>query len=633
MRGPLKGSGGGQVSSIDPSRYIGFWASAILMSNDPATSEARSTGRSVTAASSSASYVVVARRYRPRTFSEVVGQQHIARALINAIETQRVGHAYLFTGARGVGKTSMARILAKALNAPGGPTATPDNDSDICQAIDAGEDVDVLEIDGASNRGIDEIRQLRSNANVRPSRARHKIYIIDEVHMLTTPAFNALLKTLEEPPSHVKFVLCTTDPQKIPITVLSRCQRYDFAPVDVPSIVERLEHIVQAEGREADPEALRLLARRAEGSMRDSQSLLEQLLAYCDGRISVDDVNQMLGTAGAQRLAAMAAFLANRDAAGALSALDDSIAEGVDCGQFAEQLLGYVRDVTASQVGCGPELLRHTDAGDHATLVETGSRLGLQTTLAVFEILDQTVSRMRQSTQPRILLEIALVRICHLEDLDQLSSLIAELRDDAAPTASAATPTRRTPAAAGASSTQPPVTPSPVSPEKKKLDVASQTATEPPSSSGQLRLTPETAESLWKQVLEQLGDMTADFAAFYDHVAPVSPDSLVVRFRQRYTLQKEKCEHPDRKAQLEQAMARIVGRRIRIDMAIIPDVEEDQSASPVPSILRLTREKENDPFVRQAVELFEAEVTRVQAPRNVPLEKRGAAQTDTPKTG
>ena len=288
--------------------------------------------------------------------------------------------------------------------------------------------MDVIEIDGASNRGIDEIRQLRSNANVRPSRARYKIYIIDEVHMLTTAAFNALLKTLEEPPPHVKFIFCTTDPQKIPITVLSRCQRYDFAPVDAPSIVQRLQHIVSSEGRDAELEALQILARRAEGSMRDSQSLLEQLLAYCRGTVRVEDVHRMLGTAASGRLVALTNCLLGRDAAGALAVIDEGVTQGVDCGQLAEQLLGYLRDIMAVVVGGSPDLLRHASEADYPALQEAGERLGLQTTLAAFEILDQAVVRMRQSTQPRTLLEIAVVRICHLEDLDQLAGLIEQLR-------------------------------------------------------------------------------------------------------------------------------------------------------------------------------------------------------------
>ncbi len=255
------------------------------------------------------SYVVVARRYRPQRFDDLVGQQQASTALRNAIATNRVGHAYLFTGARGVGKTSCARILAKALNCEQGPTATPCDQCDICRGIVAGDDVDVLEIDGASNRGIDEIRQLRSNVNIRPGRSRFKIYIIDEVHMLTMQAFNALLKTLEEPPEHVKFIFCTTDPEKIPITVLSRCQRFDFAPVETSAIMDRLRHIVESENVEADDDALHALARRAAGSMRDSQSLLEQLLAFCGQRIRLEDVHRMLGTAQGGRLQELAQSL------------------------------------------------------------------------------------------------------------------------------------------------------------------------------------------------------------------------------------------------------------------------------------------------------------------------------------
>jgi len=285
-------------------------------------------------------YVVVARRYRPRSFEQLVGQQHVGQALCNAIETGRVGHAYLFTGARGVGKTSTARIFAKALNDPGGPTPTPDGQSDIAQAIDAGEDVDVLEIDGASNRGIDEIRALRAGVGVRPSRSRYKIYIIDEVHMLTGAAFNALLKTLEEPPAHVKFIFCTTDPEKIPITVLSRCQRFDFAPVQTDSILGRLREIVDAEGIEADEEALRLIARRADGSMRDSQSLLEQVMSFSDGRLTTQTVHAMLGTADDTRLHELGKALAAGDAGATLAQIERACGQGVAAGQLAEQLLG-----------------------------------------------------------------------------------------------------------------------------------------------------------------------------------------------------------------------------------------------------------------------------------------------------
>ena len=268
-----------------------------------------------------ASYVVVARRYRPQGFGELIGQEHVAQALSNAIATNRVGHAYLFTGARGTGKTSTARIFAKALNCINGPTADPCNRCDSCQSISTGDDVDVLEIDGASNRGIDDIRGLRQNVNVRPSRSRFKIYIIDEVHMLSREAFNALLKTLEEPPDHVKFIFCTTEATKIPVTILSRCQRFDFAGISTRSIFDRLKQIIEAEGVQAEDEALEVLARRAAGSMRDSQSLLEQLLSFASQRITVADVHGMLGTAGDQRLTAIVKHLVERNAAAALDEL------------------------------------------------------------------------------------------------------------------------------------------------------------------------------------------------------------------------------------------------------------------------------------------------------------------------
>jgi DNA polymerase-3 subunit gamma/tau len=551
-------------------------------------------------------YVVVARRYRPRLFDDLVGQQHIATALINAIKTNRVGHAYLFTGARGVGKTSTARIFAKALNSPGGPTPTPDNDSDICQSIDAGEDVDVLEIDGASNRGIEEIRQLRSNVNIRPSRARFKIYIIDEVHMLTTPAFNALLKTLEEPPEHVKFIFCTTDPQKIPITVLSRCQRFDFAPVDAAEIVERLRHIVGMEGREASDEALSLLAQRAAGSMRDSQSLLEQLLAYCSGRIQVADVHEMLGTAHSGRLAELANMLRQRDTAGALAAVDTAVREGVDCGQLSEQLLGFYRDMMAATVGCDGELLRHTDLSIQQTLAEQGKQQGLETLLAILQILDQSLTRMRQSTQPRTLLEIALVRICHLDNLAELSQLIAGLQGGASsPPAGRPAGTRATSATGSAPAVRPTKT------EKKTAEREEVQLDGPPEPLKTAGLTPETAETIWKQVLSKLGDMTADMAGYYDHVAIPAPDRLVVKFREGYTLQKESCETPDRKAALEKAMSRAVGRPVRIDLDVIPDAKPAVTKTPTVSRMQLVREKEKDPLVQQAIEIFDAEVTRV----------------------
>jgi DNA polymerase-3 subunit gamma/tau len=389
-------------------------------------------------------YVVVARRYRPQNFEQLIGQQMATKALKSAISTNRVGHAYLFTGARGVGKTSTARIFSKALNCIHGPTGTPCGECDICQSIASGEDVDVLEIDGASNRGIDEIRQLRSNVAVRPSRARFKIYIIDEVHMLTRDAFNALLKTLEEPPDHVKFIFCTTEPEKIPITVLSRCQRFDFAPVEKQAIIARLKEIVAGENATAEDRALELLARRAAGSLRDSQSLLEQLLAFAGSQITVDSVHALLGTADLTVVEGLATALLQRKAAEALQQLDAALQRGADVGQVAEQLLGYLRDVMAATVGASADLLRHASETDLDRLREWGGEWGIPSLLAAVQILDQALVRLRQSVDPRTVVETALVRISCLEDLTSVAGLLAGTTGHSPPRAVATPPPPQT---------------------------------------------------------------------------------------------------------------------------------------------------------------------------------------------
>jgi DNA polymerase-3 subunit gamma/tau len=373
-------------------------------------------------------YVVIARRYRPQTFEDLIGQEHIAKALQQAIASNRVGHAYLFTGARGVGKTSAARILAKALNCERGPTPTPCNECDVCQRVSTGDDVDVLEIDGASNRGIDEIRQLRQNVAVRPSRVRYKIYIIDEVHMLTKEAFNALLKTLEEPPEHVKFIFATTEPQKIPITILSRCQRFDFAGISAAAIQTRLTQIAASEGVSIEPEAVQILASRAAGSMRDSQSLLEQLLAVGNERITADEVNRLLGIAPAERLVGLVRHLVARDAAAALAEVDATLRDGVEVGLLLDQLVGYFRDVMAVAAGCRAEQMLYALPSQVAEVVEVGRQLGLSTVLAIGQILDQAAARMRVSMHGRTLVEMAVVRICQLGELDDLAAAVAELR-------------------------------------------------------------------------------------------------------------------------------------------------------------------------------------------------------------
>lgn len=565
----------------------------------------------VAAAAKPGEYIVVARRYRPQTFADLVGQEHVAQALAGAISSERVGHAYLFTGARGVGKTSSARILAKALNCVRGPTPTPCNECDICRSISSGDDVDVLEIDGASNRGIDEMRELRQNVNVRPSRARFKIYIIDEVHMLTKEAFNALLKTLEEPPEHVKFIFCTTEPEKIPITILSRCQRFDFAGIQTPSIAARLAQIVAAEGVSAEPEALEALARRAAGSMRDSQSLLEQLLAFGGQKITLDDVHRMLGTAGDKRLGQLARHLADRNAAGALGELDAAIAEGVDIGPLLDQLLGYFRDMMVAAVGCPADSLLYASPSEQSAMLAAGRQLGLETVLAIMQILDQTTARLRYSTHGRILAELAVVRICSLENLERLAGLIGQLRDGVPP------PARISQAPAPAQSL------APADPAKKKWlngeKPTDQAAPPPVENTAGVAVRPENASQIWSETLARLSGMLADHAREAECRATSAPNRLALHFPAAYTFSKSFCERPEHLSKLERALAEVAGQSIRLEFVLAePAAATEPKAAAVvrraASPSERLQEKAENPLVRRAMELFAARPVRVDEP-------------------
>ncbi len=571
-------------------------------------------------------YVVVARRYRPQVFGELIGQEHVAQALANAISTNRVGHAYLFTGARGVGKTSAARILAKALNCVKGPTPVPCNECDICRSISTGEDVDVLEIDGASNRGIDEIRQLRQNAGVRPSRSHYKIYIIDEVHMLTREAFNALLKTLEEPPEHVKFIFCTTEATKIPITILSRCQRFDFAGILTRSIHQRLAQIVQAEGVEAEPEALEVLARRAAGSMRDSQSLLEQLLAFSPGKITVADVHGMLGTAGEERIASLVGHMIARNPAGALADLDAAMSAGVDAAQLIEQLFGYLRDCMTAAVGCPAEAFLYTSPSGADQVVEIGKRWGLDTLLAVLQILDQTLSRMRYSTQGRILAELALVRISHLEDLGDLSEILAQMQSGGGVVVEQATVVRPVALPVSKKKLEPAIKPPKLEEhDPREADYSDcEEGMEAPTdlgaaSSAKTAITPENAVEIWNRALSKLSGMIVEQAKQFESVAIPAPNRLVIRFKNEYAVFKNSCERPEQVAKFEQSLAEVTGQRIRIEFALAASDPESAAAQAPPAKVvspHLRKmEMSQHPLIQRAAQLFGAEVTDVIPPQ------------------
>ena len=291
------------------------------------------------------SYLVLARKYRPGNFSDIIGQEHVVRTLENAIRMDRVHHAFLFTGARGVGKTTSARALARALNCDKGPTSDPCGECPSCREITQGISPDVIEIDGASNRGVGDVRELRESVRYLPSKGRYKLYIIDEVHMLTTEAFNALLKTLEEPPEHVKFIFATTEPQKIPVTILSRCQRFDFRRVGLPVLVEHLRGILAKEGVELSAGALTTIAREAQGSVRDAMSLLDQVLSYAGEELNDAAVTQALGVVDRQAIFELADAIFSRNAPKVLDSVAEVEARGHDLSDLVTLLVEHLRDV------------------------------------------------------------------------------------------------------------------------------------------------------------------------------------------------------------------------------------------------------------------------------------------------
>ncbi len=564
-------------------------------------------------------YTVLARRYRPQQFSDLVGQEPAAQALVNALKTNRVAHAYLFTGARGVGKTSTARILAKALNCVHGPTPTPCDECSACKSITSGENVDVLEIDGASNRGIDEVRGIRDNVQYRPANSRYKIYIIDEVHMLTPQAFNALLKTLEEPPPHVKFIFATTEAQKIPITILSRCQRFDFGGITTARIVERLRGIVAGEQMQADEEALEIVARRAGGSMRDAQSLLDQLLAFGGERLTAEAVHQLLGTAGDDRVLALAGAALTRDPKGALDLLDRYIDEGLQIGELCDQLIAYWRDLMV--LNCGGDEAKNLSLSvaprNRELLLKQASSLKLDTILAGLDLLNTAKTRMRGSNHGRTLIEMALVRLGRLDDLVSLTQLGQWLSQ----------PGSAPPSRPSAASVRPVAPPEGV--KKKTLSAAESLSARddvkesPPRESTSVSaiaaprsLTSESLPEIWAEVLTQIGRMTASHYEKASLPAISGPNALVLRFPTRYNSESEYCQEPSRIQRIEQSLRSITGQpwQLRIEVtgnAAAPVSTVPVETTPLPRSRLKRAEVEQEPLVKRAIDVLDAQVVQI----------------------
>ena len=522
--------------------------------------------------------------------------------------SKRVGHAYLFTGARGVGKTSTARIFAKSLNCVNGPTLTPCGECDSCQSVSVGEDIDVIEIDGASNRGIDEIRQLRQNASICPSRSHYKIYIIDEVHMLTREAFNALLKTLEEPPKHVKFIFCTTEAAKIPITILSRCQRFDFAGIETNAIADRLALIAKDEKITTENGVFEILARRAAGSMRDAQSLLEQLLSFAPEHIKLSDVHEMLGSANDQLIFRIIDAMIQSDAVAIFSELDTAVSEGVDVGVLLEQLLGLLRDMLVTVSGGHDKLLIFCMPPQFEQVKTVADAFGIHRIIAAMQILDHTASKMRYSTQGRVLLELALVRIAHLDQVMMIGDLLEQLKAGQTPSLpQTITPVQRaiappkTVEAADAMTNMTPQQRFAASNVIADVDLAS--------------MTDAKATEVWRHVAEMTQGMVGQYAGHFKLVEFKSPNLFIVTFNQKLT--KDFCERESPK--LQNTLCQLVGKSVRVqffcDETPANGGAKEASSEHLPvsradlSVKR--REAVENPLVKKLEELFGAELCDV----------------------
>jgi DNA polymerase-3 subunit gamma/tau len=556
------------------------------------------------------------RKWRPQTFDEVVGQEHVVRTLRNALTSGRVHHAYLFAGPRGTGKTTTARLLAKAVNcqAPE-PSNRPCNACAICQAVNEGSLLDLIEIDAASNTGVDDVRELRERVGFRPNLARYKVYVIDEVHMLSNAAFNALLKTLEEPPSHAIFILATTEPHKILATILSRCQRLDFRRIPLPAIVARLERIAEREGLETDSEALTLVARQATGSMRDAESLLDQLAAYDAGHITVEEIRAAMGTGAEEAVMALVDALADGDVAQGLAIINQAVEQGTDPRQFARQIVQHLRALLMARMGSSEPPI-HLSADLRERFRAQATRFTPRQLAQSVRTFNTAASEKRVAWQPQLSLELALVEAALPEEepAPPAQRLVSSPPPAAAPPASGSRPAHKKPAPAPsqpasrpAEKKPPPAgSRSPASEPEKKREPA------PPTPAPAERSTPGSSDSptleriqvLWEDMLSEIRSRNLSLEALLRSGEPlaIEGNALVIGFA--YEFHKGKVSEEENRRLVEDVLGKLVGRVLPV-RCILTSREDKPAAS---SKAAASAEHDEDQLVQAAVEKLGARV-------------------------
>ncbi|MBK7363132.1 MAG: DNA polymerase III subunit gamma/tau [Micavibrio sp.] len=556
-------------------------------------------------------YLVFARKYRPQSFDEVMGQEPVSTTLKNAIALGRIGHAYLFTGPRGVGKTSMARIFAKALNCKKGPTAKPCGECVNCQEIENTRSLDVQEIDGASNRGIDEIRALRENVKFAPAAGKFKIYIIDEVHQITTDGFNALLKTLEEPPAHVKFIFATTSAQKVPATILSRCQRFDFRRIPTDTIAATLKEICKQEKIKADETALYQIAKAADGSLRDSQTLLDQIAAAGSGKIGREDVERSLGVPEEERVSELVGHLAAHDAKKALLLLDRVLKEGKDPALFMEALLGHVRDLLFIKTSESLSELIDASEAHRASLSKQTKLFSKEDLFYFFSVIAQTLQVMKRFESKRIPLEVALVKLAENAPVESIEKLITALKNTEKKTSVNSPSVMSAPVEAVL-----PELPKKKVRVEKVLDEEKDEIEELPTEDAEIK--PEIPGekspaflAVWNSLLASVKTEKISLSSYLAEGEPLTIENGIaqIAFPEKHSFHRETLEADTNRRLIEKHLSELIGKPLRIEFQSVKDAPGSVAeAAPAAAPAKPSAETEN--ALKSAAQLFGGRVIR-----------------------
>ncbi len=540
------------------------------------------------------SYVVLARKSRPQTFEDVVDQEHITRTLLNAVKSGRLAHAYLFAGPRGVGKTTVARVLAKAVNCKKPEQAEPCNTCTNCVEISEGIALDVIEIDGASNRGINEVRDLQENVRFVPSSCTYKVYIVDEVHMLTMEAFNAFLKTLEEPPAHVLFIFATTEAHKVPATILSRCQRFDFRRIAQEKIAQRLRFLGEREKIQIDQEAIQLIAKSVQGSLRDALSILDQAVSFSGGKVNFEDVRSLLGGISQKALSDFADSIAERDTRGGVTKIQEMVNQGVDLYQFTTQLCSYFRDILIIHIGGDSPSLIDLPEADIKKLQEQSRKFTKEHTLQIINTLAKIQDKMKWSDDRQLILEIGLANATiPFVSLDEVLEKIEMLQNRLGE--------RNTVAYEKKDIDKPK--------PFKKTEVSSEVPEKNKSGIHEKTVPTGSIKQQWAAVTKEVKKNKASLAAFLKDAFPVidSRGVVTLQFSKDKKFVKESVERQENKEIVEKAIACILQKQCR-GRCVLSDLSLETNDFAMQEEDTDEELDKQDTVVREALDMFQGEL-------------------------